>query len=103
MRALASGWLIGLMAGAVLAAAPAAADDTSYLADLTAPLVVHPPLSNADLLVEGRQVCFEVRHVSVSPPAAKAWVVKDMTYRHVPVDESQAGTLVTYALKDLCP
>lgn len=84
-------------------AAPAFADDDQYLADLTAPRVVHPPLSNSELLIEGRQVCFEIGKVGIAPNAARDWVVKDLDYRGVPSDYATAGTLVHFALRDLCP
>jgi hypothetical protein len=50
--------LVALGVAAVLLAAPASADDNSYLNDITAPRTVHPPVSKADLLIDGREVCF---------------------------------------------
>jgi hypothetical protein len=95
--------LLALGAGAVLLAGPASADDDSYLNDLTAPRTVHPPVSNANLLIEGREVCFHVRKIGMTADAAKDALVNELTYRGVNSDYASAGTLVHFALQDLCP
>ena len=95
--------LVTLGVAAVLLAAPAQADDNRYLNDLTAPRVVHPPVSNADLLIEGREVCFHVRKIGMTPDAARDALVNELTYQGVKSDYASAGTLVHFALQDLCP
>lgn len=95
--------LLGIGSAAVVFATPAYADDNQNLADLKQPGMVHPAISDQDLLIEGRQVCFEVGKVGISPDAAKEWVVKDLGFRGLPSDYATAGTLVHYALHDLCP
>ena len=65
--------------------------------------MVHPAMSDQDLLIEGRQVCFEVGKVGISPDAAKQWVVNDLSMRGLPSDYATGGTLVHFALHDLCP
>ncbi|WP_082990561.1 DUF732 domain-containing protein [Mycobacterium sp. 1482292.6] len=95
--------LLGICSAAVVCATPACADDNQYLADLKQPGMVHPAMSDQELLVEGRQVCFEVGKVGISPDAAKSWVSKDLDSRGLPSDYATAGTLVHYALHDLCP
>ena len=56
-------------------AGPAYADDNQFLVDLKSPGMVHPMLSDSDLLVEGRQVCFEIGKIGITPTAARDWVV----------------------------
>lgn len=95
---------LAALSGAAIALAPTAhADDNQYLADLKQPGMVHPAMSDQDLLIEGRQVCFEVGKVGISTDAAKQWVVDDLTMRGLQSDYATAGTLVHYALHDLCP
>jgi hypothetical protein len=65
--------------------------------------MAHPPLSDSDLLVEGRQVCFEIGKIGLNPDAARDWLVKDLDYRGVRSNYVEAGTLVHFALRDLCP
>jgi hypothetical protein len=93
----------GMCTVAVVLASPSDADDGKFLADLKQPGMVHPAMSDQDLLIEGRQVCFEVGKVGISPDAAKAWVVKDLDFRGLPSDYATAGMLVHFALHDLGP
>lgn len=95
--------LFGISAAAVVFATPAAADDGQYLADLKQPGMVHPAMSNQDLLVEGRYVCFLVGKQGVTSGQAKQWVVDDLSMRGLPSDMATGGTLVHFALHDLCP
>lgn len=97
------GGLLGISAAAVVFASPASADDGQYLADLKQPGMAHLPISDQALLIEGRQVCFEVGKIGNSPERAKQSVVDDLSMRGVPTDMATAGTLVHYALHDLCP
>ena len=65
--------------------------------------MVHPNFSDSDLLIEGGQVCFEIGNVGLTPDAARDWLVKDLDYRGVGSSYAEAGTLVHFALRDLCP
>ena len=65
--------------------------------------MVHPALSDSDVLVEGRQVCFEIGKIGLTPDAARDCLVKDLDYRGVPSSYAEAGTLVHFTLRDLCP
>lgn len=60
-------------------------------------------MSDQDLLVEGRQVCFVVGKIGISADAAKEWVSNDLSSRGLQSDYATAGTLVHVALHDLCP
>jgi Protein of unknown function (DUF732) len=91
----------GVGVGAIICAGPAHADDNQFLADLKS--VDHPALSDADLLVDGHEACVEIGKEGLSPDAARSWVVNEVQWRGVPSTYAQAGTLVHFALKDLCP
>lgn len=96
-------FLVGLGITAIAFAPSAFADDNRFLADLTSPGVVHPALSDSDLLIEGRQMCFEIGKIGLTPDAARDALVKDLDSRGVPTSYAEAGTLVHFALRDLCP
>jgi hypothetical protein len=95
--------LIGLGAGAIVCASPACADDNQFLAHLKSSGVVHPALSDSDLLLDGRMACIEVGKEGLPPDSARIWIVHDLEGRGVPANYAAAGTLVHYALQDLCP
>jgi len=95
--------LIGLAAGAVVCASPAGADDNQFLAHLKSSGLVHPALSDSDLLLHGRMACIEVGKVGMPPDSARVWIYNDLQVRGFPPNYAAAGTLVHYALQDLCP
>ena len=45
----------------------------------------------------------EIGKIGLTPDAARDWLVKDLTYRGVPSSNAEAGTLVHFALRNLCP
>jgi hypothetical protein len=100
------GALLVLLGATVLifaTSAHALPGDAQFLSDLQSPRMVHPPWSDAVLLENGHQVCFEVGKVGNTPVEAREWVIKEGDFLGTPLDYATAGTFVHFALHDLCP
>jgi hypothetical protein len=95
--------LTAVGAGAVVFASPAHADDNQFLTDIKSRGVVHPGLSDSELLFEGRQVCIDVGKQVMSPDVTRTWISLELQHAGAPPSNSDATTLVHYALRDLCP
>ena len=47
--------------------------------------------------------CIEIGKEGLTPDVARNWILREMEYRGAPSNYAEAGTLVHYALRDLCP
>jgi hypothetical protein len=95
--------LIGLGAGAIVCAGPASADDSQYLAHLRSSGVVHPAVSDSNLLLNGRMACVEISKGGLTPDLARGWANMQLQGVGAPPSYAAATALVHYALQDLCP
>lgn len=95
---------VAALTAASLALAPAAwADDAQYLADLHQPGMVHPQIPDSGLVAVGHDVCNWVSS-GMTPTDARARLLKGLAHGGVAgTSNAEAGTLVQFALQDLCP
>jgi hypothetical protein len=98
--------LLTALAGAVgtlaLLAPMAHADTNQYLADLHSPGMAHPAIPDSGLLAIGNDVCAKLSGGATSD-AARDWLVGHLAHGGYQASNAEAGTVVHYALQDLCP
>ena len=90
--------VLGLIVGAPLAAA----DDGQFLNHLLTGNMAHPPLTPTALVKMGHQACAEIAG-GVSPDVEKDNLVTLLSNQGVAASRAEMGTLVHFALQDLCP
>jgi Protein of unknown function (DUF732) len=95
---------VAALTAAGLTFAPAAwADDAQYLADLHQPLMAHPQIPDSGLVAVGHDVCNWVSG-GMTPVQARAHLLDRLGHGGVAnTSNAEAGTLVQFALQDLCP
>ncbi|MEM6109827.1 DUF732 domain-containing protein [Mycobacterium sp. 050272] len=82
---------------------PAArADANQYLADLHSPGIAHPSIPDSGLIAIGNDVCSKLSDGATSD-AARDWLVGHLAHGGYQASNAEAGTVVHYALQDLCP
>jgi hypothetical protein len=91
--------VLGMLA---LLAPIAHADANQYLADLHSPGMVHPSIPDSGLIAIGNDVCAKVSGGATSD-AARDWLVGHLAHGGYQASNAEAGTVVHYALQDLCP
>jgi hypothetical protein len=90
---------LGMLA---LLAPVAHADANQYLADLHSPGMAHPSIPDSGLLAIGNDVCAKVSG-GATDTAARDWLVDHLAHGGYQASNAEAGTVVHYALQDLCP
>lgn len=101
MRRLAAS--IALSVAALALAPVAQADEGQYLADLHQPLMVHPQIPDSGLIAVGHDVCGWVSS-GMSDTEARDHLLDRLGHAGVAnTSNAEAGTLVHYAVQDLCP
>jgi Protein of unknown function (DUF732) len=88
--------------GLVVAAPPAVADENQFLNHLLTGNMVHPPLTPAGLVRMGHQACSDIAG-GVSPDVEKDQLGTSLMNQGVAASRAEMGTLVHFALQDLCP
>lgn len=91
-------------AGGMLAllAPMAQADTNQYLADLHSPGMARPAIPDSGLLAIGNDVCGKLSGGATSD-TARDWLVGHLAHGGYQASNAEAGTVVHYALQDLCP
>ena len=84
-----------------LLAPMAHADANQYLADLHSPGMAHPSIPDSGLVAIRNDVCAEVGG-GATPTAARDWLVDNLAQGGYQASNAEAGTVVHYALQDLC-
>ena len=95
---LVAGWLGTI--GAASSVADTAEDQ--FLSDLLQPRMVHPPLTPTALVNMGHQACSDIAN-GVSPDVERDNLQMSLLNRGVAASRADVGTLVHFALRDLCP
>ena len=85
-----------------LLAGMAHADANQYLADLHSPGMAHPSIPDSGLLAIGNDVCAKVSG-GATDTAARDWLVDHLAHGGYQASNAEAGTVVHYAIQDLCP
>ncbi len=78
------------------------APENRFLAHLLAPQMAHPPLLPGALVDMGWQACAAIRQ-GVSPDYERDYLQMKLMNQGVAAATADVGTLVHYALRDLCP
>lgn len=86
----------------VAVAPPAAADENQFLADLLMGNMAHPPLTPPALVKIGHQACSDIAG-GVSPDLEKGHLGTQLLNQGIAASNADVGTLVHFALRDLCP
>lgn len=94
--------LAGALGMLALLAPLADADTNQYLADLHAPGMARPSIPDSGLLAIGNDVCAKMNGGATSD-AARDWLVAHLAHGGYQASNAEAGTVVHYALQDLCP
>ncbi|WP_371337080.1 DUF732 domain-containing protein [Mycobacterium sp. IS-2888] len=94
--------LAGVLGELGLLAPTAHADANQYLADLHSPGMAHPSIPDSGLVAIGNDVCAKVSGGATSD-AARDWLVGHLAHGGYQASNAEAGTVVYYALQDLCP
>ena len=117
VKGLAAGTLCAVLAaecwGAIAAAQSAVADsgEDQFISDLLVPkdwgtghpeVMAHPPLTAAGLLKMGHQACSDIAG-GVSPDVERDKLQTGLLNQGVAASKADVGTLVHFALRDLCP
>jgi hypothetical protein len=93
---------------ALIGAPPAAADpgltpaENQFISDLLAPRMVHPPLTPPGLVKMGHRACTDIGN-GVSPDVEKDNLDMALFHQGIQAARAEVGTLVHFALADLCP
>jgi Protein of unknown function (DUF732) len=105
-------WLVGILAGPVAMADPGmTAAENQFLSDLLVAkdwgsgrleTMVHPPLTPPALVQMGHQACSDIAN-GVSPDVERDNLDTALFRQGVASDRASVGTLVHFALRDLCP
>lgn len=95
-------WLVSIAAAPPALSDPGTASENQFLADLLAPRVVHPPLTAGALVNMGWQACADIRK-GVSPDYERDYLQMGLLNQGVAAATADVGTLVHFALRDLCP
>jgi hypothetical protein len=103
---IAAGWglaaVMTLSCGVVASAPPAAADDNQFLSHLLTGNMAHPPLTPSALVNMGHQACSDIAG-GVSPDYEKDNLDRALSNQGVTASRAEVGTLIHFALQDLCP
>jgi hypothetical protein len=94
--------LTPLCLGLIAVAPPANADENQFLNHLLTGNMVHPPLTPSGLVSMGHQACSDIAG-GVSPDYEKVSLVGSLSNRGVAASMAEVGTLIHFALRDLCP
>lgn len=101
--------LAGATLGGIAVTPVAAADpgfttaENQFLSHLYAPgPVAHPPVNSQGLVSMGWQACTDISN-GMSPDDAKYKLQGDLRNEGILDSEADVGTLVHFALRDLCP
>jgi hypothetical protein len=94
-----------LIWGCIAAAPPARADpaEDQFLSDLLTGRMAHPPLTPPALIKLGHQACSDIAG-GVNPNTERDNLAGDlMLNKGIAASMADVGTLVHFALRDLCP
>jgi hypothetical protein len=94
---------VGAFCAAAIAGTPrAAADESQYLNHLLTGNMAHPALTPQALVEMGHRACSDIAG-GVSPDVEKDKLDSSLLNRGVTASRAEVGTLVHFALSDLCP
>ena len=89
--------------GSLVTTAPrAAADDNQFLSHLLTGNAAHPPLTPPVLVNMGHQACSDIAG-GVSPDLEKGRLGTQLSNQGIASSNAEVGTLIHFALRDLCP
>lgn len=94
--------LMPVCIGLIAVAPSAIADENQFLSHLLTGNTAHPPLTSAALLNMGHQACSDIAG-GVSPDFEKDNLDATLFKQGVAASRAEVGTLVHFALRDLCP
>jgi hypothetical protein len=98
------GWVasVSLCSALIAAAPPATADEDQFLSHLLTGNMAHPPLASPALVKMGHQACSDIAG-GVSPDVEKDNLDVSLSNQGVFASRAEVGTLIHFALRDLCP
>jgi hypothetical protein len=99
----AAAWLAAsIYLGLTAEAPPARADEGQFLSHLLTGNMAHPPLTPPALVKMGHQACSDIAG-GVNPDLEKDRLDLSLLNQGVTASRADVGTLIHYALRDLCP
>jgi Protein of unknown function (DUF732) len=104
LKVLIAGWMASMAfpLGLIALAPPATADDDQFLSHLLTGNMAHPPLTPPALVTMGHQACSDIAG-GVSPDVEKDNLDASLSSQGVFASRAEVGTLIHFALRDLCP